>query len=161
MKKSEFSTFIRIQLLLIISLIICFVMITGYMIHEAHSEEYLGNLSINPYAPNSTSNHYTGGNKYKRSGVANPHSKYGNPYSNSSINNPYATRAPKLYNKKGEFRGNLSTNRYDPNSICNPYGKYGSKYSSKSINNPYGAGSKFKSDSPNNPYGTGWKIIGE
>ena len=46
------------------------------------SAEYLGRLSSNPYAADSTSN---------------PYGRYGSPYSNQSVNNPYATQAPKIY----------------------------------------------------------------
>lgn len=41
--------------------------------------EDLGNLSSNPYNPNSTSN---------------PYGKYGSPYSPDSINNPYGAGSP-------------------------------------------------------------------
>ena len=46
------------------------------------SAQFLGRLSSNPYAADSTSN---------------PYGRYGSPYSNESVNNPYATRAPKIY----------------------------------------------------------------
>lgn len=107
------------------------------------AEEYLGNLSINPYAPNSTSS---------------PYGSYSIP---PSATNPYATNAPKLYDSQGNYRGKLSTNRYDPDSISNPYGRYGSKFSADSINNPYGAGSRYEIDSPYNPYGQGLRIYGQ
>jgi len=126
------------------------------------NKKYLGNFSINPYNSNSTSNPYGKyGSPYSSESINNPYSKYGNPYSPNSVNNPYATKTPKLYDEKGNYRGKLSSNPYDPESISNPYGKYGSKFSSESINNPYGAGSPYKSDSPTNPYGKGWKIVGE
>ncbi len=124
--------------------------------------QYLGNLSVNPYSPNSTSNSYGQyGNKYGANSIKNPYGPYGSPYSSKSISNPYATQSPKLYDSKGNYRGKLSSNPYDPDSISNPYGRYGNRYSPDSINNPYGAGSKYRSDSPFNPYGTGWKIVGE
>ena len=104
--------------------------------------EYLGQLSTNPYAKNSTAG--IGANNYTI---------------DQSMNNKYRSGGPKLYNNDGEFRGNLNGNRYDPDSVSNPYGRYGSEYSSDSINNSYGAGSKYKSDSPNNEYGSGWAII--
>ena len=111
-------------------------------VSSAQAGEYLGQLSANPYTPNSTSS--VTANNYRI---------------NQSMKNRYSSGGPKLYNSEGEYRGNLNGNRYDPNSISNPYGRYGSKYSSESINNPYGAGNKYKSDSPNNPYGSGWTII--
>ena len=123
-----------------------------------YAQNYLGNLSSDP---NSASNRSGAGSPYKKNGLNNRYGTYGSPYSNKSANNPYSTQAPKLYDSKGNFRGNLNTNRYDKDSINNPYGKYGSKYSPDSLNNPYGAGSRFKKDSPNNRFGTGWKVYGQ
>jgi hypothetical protein len=121
--------------------------------------EDLGNLSSNPYNPNSTSNPYGKyGSPYSPDSINNPYGKYGSPYSPHSSTNPYATDTPRLYDNQGNYRGKLSSNPYDPDSISNPYGRYGSPYSPDSINNPYGAGSPYRFDSPNNPYGDGWKI---
>jgi Protein of unknown function (DUF1016). len=117
----------------------------------------IGNLSNNPYAPNSSSRM---GNEYDSNSVNNKYGRYGSPYSNESANNPYATNAPKLYDSQGNYHGKLSANPYDPDSTSNPYGKYGSPYSSESINNPYGAGSAYNSDSPNNSHGNGMAIVG-
>lgn len=105
---------------------------------SAFAQNYLGNLTSNPYLPKAP------------------------PQPPNTFNNPYGTSldSPKLIDSQGNFRGNLNANKYDPDSVANPYGRYGSKYSSDSINNPYGAGSKYKQDSPNNPYGTGLTIIG-
>ena len=124
-------------------------------------DDDLGNLSANPYSPDSTSNPYGAGNPYKPNSINNPYGKYGSEYSPNSVNNPYATETPKLYDSEGNYRGKLSSNKYDPESVSNPYGKYGNPYSPDSINNPYGAGSPYSPDSPNNPYGTGLKIVGE
>lgn len=109
-----------------------------------HADEYLGQLSKNPYSQNSTSGY--GANNYRI---------------RQSMENQYSTGGPKLYDSQGNYRGNLNGNRYDPNSISNPYGRYGSKYSSESLNNQYGAGSRYRHDSPNNSYGTGWSIYDE
>ena len=78
-----------------LSLIIAFVSMLNIG-EAAKAENYLGKLSTNPYAKDSTSN---------------PYGAYGNPYSSKSATNPYATQAPRLYV--------LS----DPDSISNPYGK--------------------------------------
>ena len=107
----------------------------------AMAGEYLGQLSRNPYAPNSTS----------APGAQNHRI-------NQALGNQYGLGGPKAYGSDNNFRGTVNGNRYDADSISNPYGKYGSRYSSESINNPYGAGSKYRSDSPNNPYGTGWSV---
>jgi len=122
---------------------------------------YLGNLSSNPYDPNSISNPYGAGNPYNPNSITNPYGKYGNPYSPYSATNPYSTNAPRLYDSQGNYRGRLSNNPYDPDSISNPYGRYGNPYSPDSVNNPYGAGNPYAPDSPTNPYGTGWKIFGD
>jgi hypothetical protein len=112
--------------------------------YPAVGQTYLGNLSSNPYAPNS---------------IGNPPQ---NTIGQNSFNNQFGndSTSPKLYDSKGNFRGNLNSNRYDPNSVSNPYGQYGSRYSPDSINNPYGAGSRYNNDSPNNPYGQGLSIYG-
>jgi len=122
---------------------------------------YLGQYSINRYAPNSTGNPYGAGSPYSTDSINNPYGRYGSPYSSYSATNPYTTNAPKLYDSEGNYRGKLSANTYDSESISNPYGRYGSPYSSDSINNPYGAGSRYLMDSPNNPYGRGLSIFGQ
>jgi len=127
----------------------------------AAAEDYLGNLSANPYHPDSTANRYGAGSPYRGNSINNPYGEYGSAYSARSANNPYATEAPKLYDSQGNYRGRLSGNRYDPESVSNPYGRYGSPYSPDSINNPYGAGNPYRADSPHNPYGTGLRIIGQ
>lgn len=127
--------------------------------NPAHGQD-LGQLSANPYAPNSTANPYSpAGSPYSATSVRNPYGQYGSPYSDQSATNPYATDAPKLYDEEGNYRGKLSANPYDPESVSNPYGRYGSEHSADSINNPYGAGSKYRSDSPRNPYGVGMKFV--
>lgn len=121
--------------------------------------EDLGQLSVNPYARDSTSNPYSAaGSQYSSKSLRNPYGQYGNPYSNQSATNPYATDAPKLYDADGNYRGKLSSNPYDPDSISNPYGRYGNPYSADSVNNSHAAGNPYSSDSPMNPYGQGWNM---
>ncbi len=48
--------------------------LTALLANVAVADEYLGNLSDNPYNANSTSN---------------PYGRYGSPHSSDSINNPY------------------------------------------------------------------------
>lgn len=96
-----------------------------------------------PYDPDCLNNPHGTGSPYKSDGIMNPYSQYGSPYSNKSWTNPYATDAPKLYDRDGNYRGKMSTNPYDPDSVSNPYGRYGNPYSSDSINNPYGAGNPY------------------
>jgi hypothetical protein len=68
------------------------------IISSPAAAQYLGRLSSNPYAADSTSNPYGRyGNPYSSDSINNPYGRYGNPYSNQSVNNPYATQAPKLY----------------------------------------------------------------
>ena len=122
--------------------------------------EYLGDLSANPYSPNSTANPFGGGSPFAPNSVTNPSGTYGSPFSPNSATNPYAIAAPKLYDQQGNYRGKLSANPYDPESTSNPYGRYGSPFSSDSLNNPFGAGSPYRPDSPRNPYGQGLRIEG-
>jgi hypothetical protein len=124
------------------------------------SAEDIGELSANPYAPDSMANPLGAGGPFKPDGINNPFSRYGSPYSNQSATNPFATDVLRLYDQQGNYRGKLSTNLYDPDSLSNPYGRYGSPYSSESLNNLYRAGNPYRSDSPTNPYGSGWRIEG-
>lgn len=119
------------------------------VIAEADCPTYLGRLSANPYASDSTANPYSpSGSPYSSRSVNNPYGAYGSPFSPTSARNPYATDAPKIVAQDGTYLGELSDDPYDPDSVANPYGRYGSPYSSTSINNPY------SSQSPNNPYAT-------
>jgi hypothetical protein len=53
--------------------------------------KYLGDLSANPYAPNSISNEYGRyGSPYSPDSINNPYGEYGSRYSPKSPNNPYA-----------------------------------------------------------------------
>ena len=123
---------------------------------DADCPTYLGRLSANPYASDSTANPYsTAGSPYSSRSVNNPYGAYGSPFSPTSARNPYATDAPKIVAQDGTYLGELSDNPYDPDSVANPYGRYGSPYSSTSIKNPYSTyGSPYSSQSPNNPYAT-------
>lgn len=62
---------------------------------DRQTGKYLGELSDNPYAPDSISNPYGRfGNPYSADSVNNPYGRFGSPYSNDSINNPYARNPP-------------------------------------------------------------------
>lgn len=141
----------------IFGLIIIFLLTS---ISPGYAQNYLGNLSSNPYDPNSLSNEYGAGSPYNPNSPANIFGTYGSPFSNKSATNPYATDAPKIYDQQGNYRGKLSANPYDPDSITNEYGRFGSPFSPDSLNNPFGAGSQFAPDSPNNPFGSGWSVFG-
>ena len=69
---------------------------------DKQTGKYLGNLSSNPYDPNSTSNPYGQyGSKYSPDSINNPHGQYGSKYSNDSPNNPYATNPPAIMDSDG------------------------------------------------------------
>ena len=123
---------------------------------DADCPEYLGRLSANPYAADSTANPYSpAGSPYSAKSVNNPYGQFGSPFSPTSARNPYATDAPKIVAQDGTYLGELSDNPYDPDSVANPYGRYGSPYSPTSIKNPYSTyGGPYSSQSPNNPYAT-------
>lgn len=116
--------------------------------------EYLGNLSANPYDPNSTSNPYGQyGSPYSAQSIQNPYSTYGSSYSIEGARNPYTTGGPRIFASDGTYLGRLNANRFDPESVSNPYGAYGSRYSPTSIRNPYSVyGSPYSTMSPTNPY---------
>jgi hypothetical protein len=61
--------------------------------------EYLGELSTNPYAPDSTANPYGAGSPFKPDGINIPFTPYGSPFSNQSARNPFATDAPRLLSR--------------------------------------------------------------
>jgi hypothetical protein len=62
-----------------------------------HDGTYLGELSANPYDPDSVSNPYGRyGSRYSPTSINNPYGKYGSPYSPLSPNNPYTTTAPSI-----------------------------------------------------------------
>jgi hypothetical protein len=125
-------------------------------VDDGDCPEFLGRLSANPYASDSTANPYSqAGSPYSSTSVNNRFGPYGSPFSPTSARNPYATDAPKIVAQDGTYLGELSDNPYDPDSVANPYGRYGSPYSPTSINNPYSTyGSPYSSQSPNNPYAT-------
>ena len=61
------------------------------------AQEYLGQLSANPYAPESTGNSYGQyGSPYAPKSINNPYGQYGSPYAPNSARNPYATRGPNI-----------------------------------------------------------------
>ena len=66
----------------------CFVTFLGLTLLTIHAE-YLGNLSANPFDPNSIPDPYGAGNPYVSNSVTNEFGLYGNPCSNQ-----FATRAP-------------------------------------------------------------------
>lgn len=64
---------------------------------DPQTGKYLGNLSANPYDPDSTSNPYGRyGSRYSQDSINNPYGQYGSPYSSDSANNPYAPNAPAI-----------------------------------------------------------------
>lgn len=75
------------------------------LLSPASAQQYLGRLSSNPYATDSTSNPYGRyGSPYSPDSINNPYGRYGSPYSPYSVNNPYATHTPRLYGG-GELYG--------------------------------------------------------
>ena len=73
--------------------------------------EDLGELSANPFNPDSTSNRFGAGSPFKPDVVNNPFSPYGSPFSNQSATNPFATDAPRLYNQQGQYWGQAARTR--------------------------------------------------
>jgi hypothetical protein len=70
--------------------------------------QYLGELSANPYAPDSTANPFGAGSPFKPDGMNNPYNLYGSPFTNQSATNPFATEAPRPYDRQGHYRGTLA-----------------------------------------------------
>ena len=64
----------------------------------AQDGTYLGELSDNPYDPDSVSNPFGRyGSPSSSTSINNPYS--GSPYSSQSPNNPYATKAPLIFGR--------------------------------------------------------------
>ena len=62
-----------------------------------HAQDYLGQLSANLYAPDSTANPYGQyGSPYAPNSINNPYGPNGSPYSPTSARNPYATKGPAI-----------------------------------------------------------------
>ncbi|MBN9133983.1 MAG: hypothetical protein J0H48_11575 [Nitrosospira multiformis] len=75
-------------------------------LEDRQTGKYLGNLSANPYNPNSVNNPYGRyGSSYSADSINNPYGQYGSRYSNDSANNPYATNAPGIYGSDNEGYG--------------------------------------------------------
>ena len=70
---------------------------------------YLGELSSNPYAINSTSNQFGPyGSKFSQTSINNPFSPYGSKFSHQSPNNPYGGFGePPQVEESGEQSGLL------------------------------------------------------
>lgn len=82
---------------------LCLILISTFLnagppiLLDRQTGKYLGNLSNNPYDPDSVSNPYGRyGSRYSPDSINNPYSKYGSRYSNDSVNNPYATNPPVI-----------------------------------------------------------------
>lgn len=74
------------------------------IIVDPQTGKYLGNLSSNPYDPNSVSNPYGRyGSQFSPDSINNPYGRYGSPYSPSSANNPYATNPPVIKSPNFNF----------------------------------------------------------
>lgn len=70
-------------------------------IYDPVTGKYLGNLSANPYDPNSTSNPYGEyGSSYSPDSINNPYGEYGSKYSPKSPNNPYNTNPPIIIDRR-------------------------------------------------------------
>jgi len=118
---------------------------------DLFKDNYLGRLSKNKYAPDSTSNKYgVYGSRFSPKSIKNPFSI---PGSAAQSEYSFGSNSPQLRGEDGTFLGRVNKNRYNADSISNPYGRYGSKYSPDSINNPYGKyGSPYSPYSATNPY---------
>ena len=94
---------------------------------SAYAEQkYLGKLSTNRVASDSTSNpvgQY--GSTVSSTSINNPVGQFGSSVSPNSARNPIATNTPKLYSQDGKYLGKVSSNTLDLDSISNPVGRYG------------------------------------
>lgn len=78
----------------------------------ASDGQYLGQLILNQFAPESILNPYgVFGSPYGANSIYNQYSMYGSPYSSLSPHNPYTTTPPIIY-LRGQNVGYLTTNPY-------------------------------------------------
>lgn len=138
-------------------ILVLFIVLMLLAASVAYAEQkYLGRLSANKVAADSTSNpvgQY--GSTVSSTSINNPVGQFGSSVSSNSANNPIAINTPKLYSQDGKYLGKVSSNTIDPDSISNPVGRYGSPVSPYSVNNPVGRyGSTVSSESANNPLAT-------
>ena len=64
-------------------------------IYDPQTGQYLGDLSANQFAPNSTGNPFGRyGSQFSQDSINNPFGPYGSPFINKSATNPYATNPP-------------------------------------------------------------------
>lgn len=74
-----------------------------WFVTPSYAGEYIGNMSANPFDPDSCANEFSEcGNPFSPVSPNNPFSPYGNPFSPYSVNNPFATNAPSLYGHADE-----------------------------------------------------------
>ena len=124
-------------MLLVVGVLLC-----SLMAQEANAAIRLGGSSRGDRKPStapSSSNPYGAGSRYKSNGYNRSQGRY----SYSTRGNHYLNRAPRIYDYKGRYRGNLSSNRHDPDSIYNPIGRFGNPYSLDSVHNPYIIGNQY------------------
>jgi hypothetical protein len=99
---------------------------------------YLGELSNNPFDPNSVSNPFGKyGSPYSPDSVNNPYGKYGSKFSEQSATNPFASKAPTIVAPNGAALGQLSANPFLLDSTANPFSPAGSPFSPTSVTNPF------------------------
>ena len=86
-----------LTLLIVVLLLTSIVAAQTPQIYDPQTGQYLGDLSANQFAPNSTGNPFGKfGSQFSQDSINNPFGPYGSPFSDKSANNPYATNPPVL-----------------------------------------------------------------
>ena len=84
-----------LTLLIVVLLLTSIVAAQTPQIYDPQTGQYLGDLSANQFAPNSTGNPFGKfGSQFSQDSINNPFGPYGSPFSNKSATNPYATNPP-------------------------------------------------------------------
>lgn len=69
-----------------------------------HADEYLGNLSGNPYVGDGIENEFAPiNNPYNADSLTNHYGPYGNHFSGYSPNNRFSTQGPSVYGSAGGY----------------------------------------------------------
>lgn len=107
---------------------------------------YLGELSSNPYDPDSIANPYGQYGSPYGNNLVNPFSQYGSPYGSQSWRNPYATEGPRIYAS-------------DSNLFEMPSGDFSSAWQQPGLNTDFGMESDLP-EMPSTDFSNSWQQPG-
>ena len=79
------------------------ILLLGF-VSSSQADEYLGNLSGNPYVGDGIENEFAPiNNPYNANSLTNNYGPYGNHFSGYSPNNRFSTQGPSVYGSAGGY----------------------------------------------------------